>query len=71
MVRILDVDRLITSLTPELRARLAQSLTPRPSTLRVVTELGESTVSLGGPSGHGADEIARHGQATNIARGAG
>lgn len=54
MVRILDVDRLITSLAPELRARLAQSLTPPPATLRLVTDLGESTLSLGGQAGQGA-----------------
>jgi hypothetical protein len=48
MARILDVDRLISSLAPELRARLADSLTPPLNTLRFVTDLGESTLSLGG-----------------------
>jgi GNAT superfamily N-acetyltransferase len=48
MVRLLDPDRLITALAPELRARLSESRTLPPASLHFITEIGESTLHLEG-----------------------
>lgn len=48
MVRLLNVERLIAALAPELRVRLADSRTSPPASLRFVTDLGEAALPLDG-----------------------
>jgi predicted acetyltransferase len=51
MARVLDVERLLTALSAELRRRLERAAPPAggwPGSLRFVTDIGEGTLRLGG-----------------------
>jgi hypothetical protein len=51
MARVLNVERLLVALAPELRRRLGQAAPPAggwPDSIRFATEVGEGTLHLGG-----------------------